>query len=66
MLQPNIDFRGRVWRALAGLGFAIASGSAWPHSQIAAGVFGVIAAFLLFEASRGWCAARARKIKTPF
>lgn len=66
MFQLNIDFRGRAWRALAGLGFAIVSGSAWQHSHIAAGVCGVTAAFLLFEAARGWCAARSCKIKTPF
>jgi hypothetical protein len=65
ILQPNIDPRGRALRAVASGIFAIASVASWPHSGVATALFGVTAAFMFFEAARGWCAARACGIKTP-
>jgi len=65
MFQPNINSRGRALRACGGCAFAVAGAATWPHSRVAAGAFGLIAAFMFFEAARGWCAARACGIKTP-
>jgi hypothetical protein len=63
-LAPNIAGKGRLVRGLMGLalllGAAFSLGvSVWLAVPLAAaGVFG------LFEALRGWCAARACGIKT--
>ncbi len=66
MFSQNIEPRGRAIRAVVGAIFAIACVATWPHSRVAAAVFGLTAAFMFFEAARGWCAARACGIKTPF
>ena len=63
-LSPNIDGRGRALRAAAGLAFVIAAVLAFPHARVAAIACAGAAAFLFFEAARGWCAARACGIKT--
>jgi hypothetical protein len=63
-LIPNIDNKGRLLRGI--LGIALLMGAAFSFSTsfwlslllTAAGVFA------LFEALRGWCAARACGIKT--
>lgn len=64
--QSNIGPGGRIIRGTAGL---LAAGGAvlvWPHVWWAALVLGLAGAFLLFEAVRGWCGARACGIRTPF
>ncbi len=63
--RPNIDRTGRIFRALTGV-VVIGSGvvlmfAGWLAVGGAALVFG---AFCLFEASRGWCIARACGLKT--
>ena len=63
--QPNINSRGRAVRAFGGLIFTIAAVATWSHSHTGAAVFAALALFMFFEASRGWCAARACGIKTP-
>lgn len=64
LLTPNIDRKGRIVRGLMGLallaGAAVCfSESLWLGALLAAaGLFG------LFEALRGWCLARACRLKT--
>jgi hypothetical protein len=63
---PNIERKGRIIRALIGLGLfivAIVVGQSvwWVGLLLGAG-----AAFTWFEAARGWCAARACGIKTKY
>ncbi len=64
---PNIDGKGRAIRlagAVALLIGAVAAGLAgW---TLLAVILGVSAAFVGFEAARGWCVLRACKIRTPF
>jgi hypothetical protein len=62
---PNISRTGRWLRGLSGLlalagglYLALASGQSWGWFIVAAGVF------MLYEALRGWCLARACGIKT--
>jgi len=62
---PNISRAGRVVRASGAVLFAISAGVAWSHSAWVAIALGAAAAFLAFEAAKGWCAARACGIKTP-
>ena len=62
----NIDNKGRIVRGVMGVSLLVGavfcfSASFWLALLLAiAGVFG------LFEALRGWCAARACGIKTRF
>ncbi len=62
----NIDGKGRLVRGLMGVVLLVGAAFSWTVSLwltlllAAAGVFG------LFEALRGWCAARACGIKTRF
>jgi len=46
MFQPNINSRGRALRACGGCAFAVAGAATWPHSRVAAGALGLIAAFM--------------------
>ena len=64
--RPNLDTKGRLIRGVGALLLAIAAAFAWPHSRAAAAALAVAAAFVAFEAARGWCAARACGVKTPF
>lgn len=64
--RQNIDSRGRLIRAAGALGLAIGSAVSWPHSRLAGIALGVFAAFVAFEAARGWCALRACGVKTRF
>lgn len=65
--SKNIGGFGRVMRALAGLaslGMAFwfyKNAPTWPAWPL-----GAVGLFCLFEAARGWCVARACKIRTPF
>jgi hypothetical protein len=62
--SPNIDGRGRLARAIGGLilliGGVVAMFSLWWLGLILL----ASAAFVLFEAARGWCFMRACGIKT--
>ncbi len=60
----NIDWRGRVARALwglalIGLGLALRSANRW----LCAGLM-LAGLFALYEAARGWCLLRACGVKT--
>jgi hypothetical protein len=61
---PNIRTSGRIARGLCGMAALVA---AWVYREhfiggIALALSGV---FMLFEAFRGWCVARACGLKTP-
>ncbi|TWT42031.1 hypothetical protein RAS1_31580 [Phycisphaerae bacterium RAS1] len=73
-LTCNIDRRGRVARGVTGAVFAaggvglivrvVLFGGGW--TWYAGGALLVcLGAFMLFEARRGWCVARAMGLKTP-
>ncbi|MBC8095066.1 MAG: DUF2892 domain-containing protein [Akkermansiaceae bacterium] len=62
----NIGFQGRIVRGVLGAilliaGIIMADFELWICLTLV--VFGL---FVLFEAARGWCLARACKIKTRF
>lgn len=72
-MTPNIDRRGRIVRAISGVIF-LAAGVLlwfldWPHGTVLRWLLRIglplIGAVQLFEARRGWCAARACGVKTP-
>lgn len=64
--RPNIDRTGRLIRAAGALCLAIGAAVSWPHTRTAAIALGGAAAFVAFEAARGWCALRACGVKTKF
>jgi hypothetical protein len=61
---PNIDHRGRILRG--GIGAALLIGAAFSigDSKWLGLLLAIAGCFALFEAQRGWCAARACGIKT--
>lgn len=66
LFPRNIDRQGRVIRAVIGLVLLIAAIIVglqfwWAGLVLLAG-----AAFVFFEAARGWCAARACGIRTKY
>jgi hypothetical protein len=62
--QPNIDSRGRLVRGgIAGLIF-LAGGVAVFYVWWLGLVFIGLGSFVMFEAVRGWCFARACGVKT--
>ena len=72
MLTPNIDARGRRVRAVAGSGCVLAAlvclavPRPWsPGIVVAFLSLNAAGLFMLFEASRRWCALRACGIRTP-
>jgi len=67
-LTCNIDTKGRRIRFGIGLVFLIAAVVVWftTRSVWASALLLGSAAFAFFEASRGWCAARALGIKMPW
>lgn len=66
MFRRNLETKGRQIRAAASLVLA-ACGGLMSSSHPAAGIILFIsAAFLLFEALRGWCALRACGVRTKF
>lgn len=65
LFQPNINSRGRAFRAFGGLIFTLAAAVTSSSSEIGAAILAAVALFMFFEAGRGWCAARACGIRTP-
>ncbi|MEA3208807.1 MAG: hypothetical protein QOE70_1864 [Chthoniobacter sp.] len=64
--RANLDTKGRLIRGLAALAMSVGAGLTWPHSRAASIALAVSAAFVGFEAARGWCALRACGVKTRF
>lgn len=60
----NIDGRGRLLRALGALGLLGAALWIGPHQPWVGVAVGIAAAFVGFEALRGWCVLRACGIRT--
>jgi hypothetical protein len=63
---PNIDNSGRIARGILGLGLIVGAFAFFTLDLPLPGwllVGGGV--FCLFEAARGWCIARACRIKTP-
>ncbi|MDQ6911918.1 MAG: DUF2892 domain-containing protein [Verrucomicrobiota bacterium] len=65
ILRRNIDYRGRILRAIGGLIFLCSGAALQPQSRLAALICVLVALFLFLEAAGGWCAARACGIRTP-
>lgn len=63
-LTPNIGTKGRVLRGAIALALLFGAAAAYRFSPWAALGLGISGGFVLFEASRGWCALRACGIKT--
>jgi hypothetical protein len=61
---PNIDNRGRLVRGIAGGMMLIGGGVAVFFIWWLGAILLASAAFVLFEAIRGWCGLRACGIKT--
>jgi hypothetical protein len=61
---PNIGTSGRIARGLCGF---LALVAAWFYREHIAGCVALVLSgvFMLFEAFRGWCLARACGLKTP-
>jgi hypothetical protein len=64
LFRPNLQPTGRWIRALAALVLSVGAIAAWPWSPACAVVLGISAAFVGFEAARGWCVLRACGVKT--
>lgn len=64
--RPNINKVGRLIRCVLGLAMLIAGVLLLQTSRVAAIVLFASAAFVLFEAARGWCVMRACGVKTKF
>lgn len=65
LFSRNLSTAGRVVRGLAGAAGLVAAALVWPSSSLGAVLLGAAAVFLVFEALRGWCVARACGIRTP-
>ena len=66
VFRPNLETSGRQLRAAASLALA-ATGALVLSGHTAVGIILFVgAAFLLFEALRGWCALRACGVRTRF
>jgi hypothetical protein len=63
---PNIDGKGRLVRGLLGLALLVGAAFSYGTSSWLALLLAAAGVFGLFEALRGWCAARACGIKTKF
>lgn len=62
--KPNIEMRGRIARAVCGLLCLSGAFFLKDHTVTAVACAGS-GLFMLFEAVRGWCVARACGLKTP-
>ena len=62
--RPNLETKGRVWRGIGGAALALTGLSVLFKILILGVVLLVSAAFVLYEALRGWCVMRACGIKT--
>jgi hypothetical protein len=60
----NISAKGRVVRAGLAAFAAIGAALLWPASRVGAALLAAAAAFVGFEATKGWCALRACGVKT--
>jgi Protein of unknown function (DUF2892) len=60
----NIGRQGRIFRAICGVLLIVAGIILFPMSRWACGGLVIIGVFVLYEAKRGWCLARACGIKT--
>jgi len=60
----NIDNRGRLARALTGIGLIIAGVVVWAPGRWAWIPLVAAGAFALYEAARGWCIMRACGLRT--
>lgn len=61
---PNLDRKGRLFRALLGLALLVTAGFCFATSAWLAVLLAVAGVLGLFEALRGWCIARACGIRT--
>lgn len=64
LFSPNIGRAGRIARGLCGIA-ALAAAWIFKEHVLAAILLCGSGLFMLFEAFRGWCVARACGIKTP-
>ncbi len=64
LFQPNIGKTGRIIRGLMGLILIGAGIAAWRWHWLAGAGLAAGGVFCLYEASRGWCMARACGVKT--
>jgi hypothetical protein len=62
--RPNLETKGRVIRGIGALALALAGVAALFKLVILGLVLLISAAFVLYEAVRGWCVMRACGIKT--
>jgi hypothetical protein len=62
--RPNLQSRGRWIRGLTGAGCVAGGVWFWSEHQVLAFALFLIGGFCLFQASRGWCLARACGVKT--
>jgi hypothetical protein len=66
IFPTNLETKGRIIRGAVAFFLAVGVFFAWPYSRGAAIGLGLTAAFVAFEALRGWCALRACGLKTKF
>lgn len=64
LFQPNIGKTGRIIRASIGLGLLVAAAAVHRNHWLACAGLMIAGLFCLFEATRGWCVARACGLKT--
>ena len=62
--SPNIGTAGRLVRGACGLGCAASAWFLRDHLVLTVALAGS-GVFMLFEALKGWCVARACGLKTP-
>jgi len=63
---PNIDRTGRILRAAWGVLLLVGAFFARRYSWWACAILVAFALFTFYEATRGWCIARACGIKTKY
>jgi hypothetical protein len=61
---PNLDRKGRLMRGVVGLALLAGAVFGLAYSVWLGGLLTAAGLFGLFEATRGWCLARACGIKT--
>jgi hypothetical protein len=64
LFQPNIGKTGRILRGLIGVALLGSAVAAWQVHWLAGVGLAAAGVFCLFEALRGWCAARACGLRT--
>ncbi len=63
-MKSNISAQGQRIRGVAAVVAAAGAVLLWPTSRISAVCLAAAAAFMGFEAAKGWCALRACGVKT--